>query len=238
MYIQYSNCSDSELFRRRCREKGIVLITYYIPWTSNPFWNRVNSTSFPFGPGSQNNFDKFTFRSPRPPRPPPHPPPPPHTHTPLNLWNGIDSHLMYMWTTKPRINLRIHRVRKGYDKTNARRPKSRWTAMWENEPSDIYALRRHRSSCASAQSDQSFHCPHEETLHSWLSKMRPVKILIRLRKCAGWSESSLGGHIWKYIFWRCGLDDLRRCVRILSLLFDETHISCTDKRDAQTSLVI
>ena len=27
-------------------------------------------------------------------------------------------------------------------------------------------------------------CPHEETLHPWLSEMRPVKILIRLRECA------------------------------------------------------
>ena len=26
----------------------------------------------------------------------------------------------------------------------------------------------------------SLHCPHEETLHSWLSKMSPVKILMRL----------------------------------------------------------
>ena len=26
--------------------------------------------------------------------------------------------------------------------------------------------------------------PHEGTLHSWLLKMRPMKIQIRLRKCA------------------------------------------------------
>ena len=31
---------------------------------------------------------------------------------------------------------------------------------------------------------QSNRCPHEETLHTWLSKMRPAKIQIRLRKCA------------------------------------------------------
>ena len=46
-----------------------------------------------------------------------------------------------------------------------------------------------------------FHCLHEETLHSWLSKMHPVKILIRLCKCAGWSESVLGTHDQRYIFW-------------------------------------
>ena len=41
--------------------------------------------------------------------------------------------------------------------------------------------------CAPAQSDQSPRCPHEETLHHWLSNIhvRPVKILISLRECAG-----------------------------------------------------
>ena len=35
------------------------------------------------------------------------------------------------------------------------------------------------------RSDQSPRCPHEETLHPWLSKARPGKILIRLRERAG-----------------------------------------------------
>ena len=47
------------------------------------------------------------------------------------------------------------------------------------------------SAYTSAQSDQKLCCPHEETLHPWLSKMRPVKILIRLRK------SSLGVQVWR-----------------------------------------
>ena len=34
----------------------------------------------------------------------------------------------------------------------------------------------------------SLRCPHEGTSHPWLSKMFPVKILIRLRIRAGWSE--------------------------------------------------
>ena len=37
---------------------------------------------------------------------------------------------------------------------------------------------------AQRRSDQSLCCPHEETLQQLLSKMRPIKILIRLRKCA------------------------------------------------------
>ena len=33
------------------------------------------------------------------------------------------------------------------------------------------AQRRLKSNCVSTQSFQSLHCPHEETLHPWLSKM-------------------------------------------------------------------
>ena len=40
----------------------------------------------------------------------------------------------------------------------------------------------------SEESDQRLHCPHEKMLHHWLSKMPPVKILIRnsiarMKKC-------------------------------------------------------
>ena len=51
---------------------------------------------------------------------------------------------------------------------------------------------RPKSTCTSVHSDQSRHCPHEETLNRWLSKMRPAKILIRLCECVGLFESSLG----------------------------------------------
>ena len=66
----------------------------------------------------------------------------------------------------------------------------KWATMTENVCSDICAQRL-KSDRRSAQSDQSLSCPHEETLNPCLSKMRRVKILIRLRECAGWSESSL-----------------------------------------------
>ena len=36
-----------------------------------------------------------------------------------------------------------------------------------------------------AQSDPSHRYPHKETLHHWLSRMRPVTSFIRLRKCTG-----------------------------------------------------
>ena len=42
-----------------------------------------------------------------------------------------------------------------------------------------------------------------KTLYLWLTRMRPVKILIRLRECEGWSESSLGTHVRWYLFWPC-----------------------------------
>ena len=54
------------------------------------------------------------------------------------------------------------------------------------------AQRKLKLVCISVQFNQSIYCPHEETLHAWLSEMQPVKILIRLLECAGWSESSLG----------------------------------------------
>ena len=37
-------------------------------------------------------------------------------------------------------------------------------------------------------------------------KVRPVKILSRLRECAGLSQSSLGAHVRRYFFCRCGLN--------------------------------
>ena len=73
-------------------------------------------------------------------------------------------------------------------------------ATWENVPFEICDQRRFRSTCAFAQSDLNLRCPHDETLHRWLPKLRQVKILIRLRNCAGWSDSSLGAHVQKERF--------------------------------------
>ena len=56
------------------------------------------------------------------------------------------------------------------------------------------------SNCVSTQFDQGLRYPHEEILHYWLFKMHPVKIQIRLRICAGCSESSLGVRVRWYAF--------------------------------------
>ena len=53
----------------------------------------------------------------------------------------------------------------------------------KNVLTDMYAQRRLKSACASAQSDQSLRRPYQESLHPWLSKVSPVKILIRLCVC-------------------------------------------------------
>ena len=39
--------------------------------------------------------------------------------------------------------------------------------------------------------------------HRLLSKMRLLEILMRLRECAVWSESSLGAYVRRYVFWQC-----------------------------------
>ena len=62
-------------------------------------------------------------------------------------------------------------------------------AAQQNQPNDMCAQRRLRSAWASAQSDQSFRCPHEESL---ATLQRTAKTLIRLGGCPGWSKSSLG----------------------------------------------
>ena len=61
-----------------------------------------------------------------------------------------------------------------------------------------YALNKDSNQLALPNSLISLHCP-VETLHPWSSRMCTVMILIRLHKYAGWSESTLGPHIQRYI---------------------------------------
>ena len=77
-------------------------------------------------------------------------------------------------------------------------PRGGWTEHW-NKSRDITkptnwvcAQRRLRSAWASAQSEQSLRCPHEESLGPALHIERTAKTLIRPDGCPGWSESSLG----------------------------------------------
>ena len=90
-----------------------------------------------------------------------------------------------------------------------------WAAARQNQQTDMCAQRKLRSAWASAQSDQSLRCPHEESLGPWLPIERTAKTLIRLGGCPGWSESSLGAQAillvlsWRGSFetivdWECG----------------------------------
>ena len=74
-----------------------------------------------------------------------------------------------------------------------------WATAWENVPSDICAKRRLKLACSSAQSDQNIRCPHDDTLHPWLSKMRPRRILMHklILIFAGRKIN-----VWRYVFWR------------------------------------
>ena len=74
----------------------------------------------------------------------------------------------------------------------------------KNVFSDMCAQRWLKSACASTLFDQSLRCPHEETLHPWLSKMCPEQILISLDERPGWSESLQGAHIRRYDFGHYG----------------------------------
>ena len=47
----------------------------------------------------------------------------------------------------------------------------------------------------------------------------PVKILIRLHECAGWSASWLDAHVARYIFWHC-------CSNVCCTIFDLTASLC------------
>ena len=88
-----------------------------------------------------------------------------------------------------------------------------WATSWQNQQNGMRTHRRLRSVWVSAQSDQSLHCPHEESLGPHLPIKCTAKTLIRLGRCPGWSESSLGAHAvllvlsWDgsyYLF--CGLE--------------------------------
>ena len=58
------------------------------------------------------------------------------------------------------------------------------------------------SACVSTQSDWSLRCTHEETLHPWLSKNKPREDSDQTARMRSWSESSLGAHVRRYVFWR------------------------------------
>ena len=86
-----------------------------------------------------------------------------------------------------------------------------WAAAWQSQQNGHCAQRRHRSACASAHSDQSLRCPHEQTLGPQLPIERTTKTLIRL---GGWSESARhNGHSVGFVMrWLT----FRKCILIFA----------------------
>ena len=75
-----------------------------------------------------------------------------------------------------------------------------WAASWQNQQNGMCTQRRLRSAWASAQSDQSLRCPHDESLGPQLPIEHTAKTLIRLGEAPGWSEYSLGA---QSLCWFC-----------------------------------
>ena len=67
--------------------------------------------------------------------------------------------------------------------------------MKKQQQNDLCVQRRLRSAWASAKSNLSLRCPPEETLSSELPINCTAKTLIRLSRCPGWPESSLGTQV-------------------------------------------
>ena len=100
--------------------------------------------------------------------------------THLLLWEATSLYQLSIWTKIIKVQTSEHQRHKTY-------------------LSDICAQRRFRSACAFAQSDQNLHWAHfgQPRMQSFF--MRTMKTLIRLRGCAGWSESSMAAHVRRYL---------------------------------------
>ena len=97
----------------------------------------------------------------------------------------------------------------------------KWATSWQNQQNGMCTQQRLRSAWASAQSDQSLCCPHEERLGPWLPIERTTKTLIRLGGCPGWSESSLGAQSF---CWFC-----HEVAKVLMQQLQINAIKCTVK---------
>ena len=95
----------------------------------------------------------------------------------------------------------------------------KWARAWQNQ----------KNLCTQRRLDQFGHPPSLISLHSVLFKklrtwrffVRTVKTLIRLGKCAGWSESSLGAHVILLVLPCSGSNNVSRpCPLLLTIWTD------------------
>ena len=100
----------------------------------------------------------------------------------------------------------------------------------------MWAQRRLTEACASAQSDQSLYCTHEEILYPWLSRMRPGTLLMilreKLRESAGWS----GPEVIK--LFSCSTEQSMKFHMVIKIKIPTVHIffMLTSAEHAQLSL--
>ena len=135
-----------------------------------------------------------------------------NTHRLSLIWVSLFVDIYYSihwfckWTTKALISLRIRSGLSGPVLSANYIPASFVRCASYHEPRSektyflIWATNEDSNLPWHSRSFISLSCPYEETLHPLPSKMRPVKILIRLRECADWSESLLGHTRPKHVF--------------------------------------
>ena len=102
---------------------------------------------------------------------------------------------------------------------------NKWAAAWQNQQNDLCAQQRLRIALASTQSRQSLGCALTGQLRTQAFFMRTTKTLIRLGKCPGWSESSLGAQATLLVL-SCGGSDLIIHVHESKILLIIRHSYC------------
>ena len=115
-----------------------------------------------------------------------------------SLWQGW----FHLWHSAPNFysyfNVKLTRKNiSGQGVCSQKSQKVKWATSWQNNK---MACAPSKDSDQPAQSDQSLCCPHEEGMRPELPIERTAKILIRLGRCPGWSESSLGAQSFCWFY--------------------------------------
>ena len=139
------------------------------------------------------------------PRPPTPPPPPAHTHTHTHTHTQKWSACCFVYSNEPQRQ-KTYLLICAPNKDSTQLPFTRILVTEfavriiksENSLSAWIKSENELSTWIKSESSLSVW----RSIHPWLSKQCPVKILIRLRECTGWSESSLGAHVRRYVFCR------------------------------------
>ena len=75
-----------------------------------------------------------------------------------------------------------------------------WATTRQNVSSGVSDQARHKSACAATEASKSLEISAIESRDIILSKQRTTKVLIRLRRCAGWSAPLVFAYDIRHIF--------------------------------------